>query len=425
VQLIGDALLQYNGSGHQAFSHARESQELEASVVAAYGKLRRLPIPLSMAFLRESSDRLREIFPESVRRTTPESLRGMQVVILDGKAIKRVAKRLKKLRGVKGGVLGGRALVAQDFHTGMTLAMQAHPDGDANDVRFVPALLPEVRERIEGSRLWLADRQFCDLIQMEHFAIPGDHFLVRYNAKVGFHPDPDRPPREGVDRLGRRYVEEWGWLGRANHKKRRYARRITLERPGEESVGVVTDLLDPDAYPAADLLELYLARWGIERMFQQVTEVFGLEGLIGATPEATVFQFAFCLLLYNQIQMVRAYVAEAEAREAETISLELLFVDVKRELTAWNVVVSPEATVEHFPILTAEGVRTRLRELLSGVWTDRWIKSSNKKRRCHPPQTRAKTHASVYRILHDIPSKSKSKAKAKSTAKAKRRPKDV
>ena len=39
----------------------------------------------------------------------------------------------------------------------------------------------------------------------------------------------------------------------------------------------MTDLLHPDRYPAADLLALYLARWGIERVFQQVTEVFPLE----------------------------------------------------------------------------------------------------------------------------------------------------
>ena len=68
VQLIADALLEHGGSGNQSFRRAREEKVLEASLQAAYGKLRRLPIALSMALLTESSDRLRTVFPENVRR---------------------------------------------------------------------------------------------------------------------------------------------------------------------------------------------------------------------------------------------------------------------------------------------------------------------------------------------------------------------
>lgn len=413
VQLIADALLKYGGSGHRSFRRARESAELDASLTAAYGKLRRIPVPLSLGFLRESADRLRAVFPDGVHRAVPPSLQAMTPVILDGKAIKRVAKRLKKLRGAKGGMLGGRALVAMEFATGLVVAMHAHPDGDANDVRFVPELLPEVRRRLPGPRLWIADRQFCDLIQMEQFTGQGDHFLVRYNAKVSFHADVARPVREGRDRQGRQYVEEWGWLGRVGHKQRRYVRRITLFRPGEEEVAVVTDLLDADAHPADDLLAMYLERWGIERVFQKVTEVFGLEGLIGGTPEATIFQFAFCLLLYNQIEVVRAYVAQHQARDVETISLEQLFVDVREELVAWSVVVPRQATLDYFQPTTAVRLRRRLHQLLASRWSDLWIKSVNKNRRAHPPQARHKTHGSVYRILNGIQSASKRKRQTK------------
>lgn len=63
---------------------------------------------------------------------------------------------------------------------------------------------------------------------------------------------------------------------------------------------------DAAQYPANALFDLYLARWGIERVFQQITEVFHLQTLIGTTPQGTVFQCAFCLLLYNLGQVVRA-----------------------------------------------------------------------------------------------------------------------
>lgn len=399
VRLIADALLEYSGSGNQSFSRARESGELEASMVAAYGKLGRLPVLLSMGFLSESTDRLRELFPHAARRKPTGSLQELAVITLDGKAIKRVAKRLKPLRGVGGGLLGGRALVAMDFATGMALGMHAHEDGDANDVRFVPELLPEVRGRVGGLRLWMADRQFCDLVQMEHFTGCGDHFLIRYNAKLGFHGDSERAPREGMDRQGRHYREEWGWLGRATHLKRRYVRRITLYRPGEEEIAVVTDLVGYKKYPAEDVLDLYMERWGIENMFHKVTDVFGLEALIGGRPQATIFQFAFCLLLHNQIQLVRAYVAGHQQRDFETISLEQLFVDVQRELIAWNVVHPLATTVDYFQKGTLSQVRSRLNKLLRPTWSDRWIKTRNKKRRPKQPSNRKKTHGSVYRIL--------------------------
>jgi hypothetical protein len=163
VHLIADALLQYGGSGRQSFENNRQSGELLASVQAAYRKLGRLPIPLSQAFLAEGTAALTEAFPAWAKRDLPYSLDGFQVVVLDGKAIKRVARRLKLLRGTGGGLLGGKALVALDWNTGLVLAMHAHPDGEAHEVRFVPELLPAVRQRVAGPRLWLADRAFCDL----------------------------------------------------------------------------------------------------------------------------------------------------------------------------------------------------------------------------------------------------------------------
>jgi Transposase DDE domain len=402
VQLIADALLERGGSANKSFEQAIENDDLQASVQAAYGKLRRLPIPLSMAFLSGCTDRLRALFPTLATTAPPASLAGLAVVVYDGKAIKRVAKRLKKLRGVPGGLLGGRALVAMTLSDGLTVAMHAHPDGDANDVRFVGDLLPEVRQRIAGPRLHLADRQFCDLVQMTAFtAEADDHFLIRYHAKVHFHRDPSRPERTGTDAAGRPYTEAWGWLGSASHKLRRYVRQITLERPDEEAIILVTDLLDADRYAATDLLSLYLARWGIERMFQKVTEVFGLQELIGGTPQATIFQFAFCMVLYNLIQVVRGYVAQAEQRAIETISTEKLFEDVTEQLMALNTLIDTKTIVDLFaePPALAE-MQKRLQTLLADVWQDRWLKAPSRKR--NPQAKKGKrTHGSVYRILTD------------------------
>ena len=185
VHLIADALLKYNGSGRRAFEKGIEAEELAATVQAAFKKLRHLPVPLSQAFLSECTVALRQAFPEWAEWQLPRSVRRFRVIILDGKSLKRVAKRLKILQGVSGGLLGGRALVAMDWSTGLVVSMHANEDGEANDVRFVGDLVPEVRKSVEGLHLWIADSAFCDLTQPQHFTSQdGDCFLVRYHSKV-------------------------------------------------------------------------------------------------------------------------------------------------------------------------------------------------------------------------------------------------
>jgi Transposase DDE domain len=403
VYLIRDALLEFNGSGRRTMEKAEERGQLETSFRAVYGKLERLPIAVSTALLAGCTARLRALYPEAdeARTPLPQSLAGYRIEIIDGKAIKRVAKRLKPLWGLAGGVLGGRALVAMDLRSGLATAMVAHPDGDANDAKFVAELVPEVRRLAPGRRLWVGDRQYCDLTQPAIFAEQGDAFLVRYHPKVPFYADPARPACEGHDDRGRRYVEDWGWLGSPlRPKKRLYVRRIILSRPGEEDLILVTNLCDAGAVPAVDLLEVYLNRWGIERMFQQVVEVFGLSHLMGTTPEGTIGQFSLCLLLYNMIQVMRGVIAVETGRRREAISGEKLFEDVQREMIAWSVTIRPEETIDYFAgPLTAVQVEVRLSELLSDVWKDRWLKAPPRKRRSPPKRRKERTHSSVYRIL--------------------------
>jgi hypothetical protein len=401
VQLIADALLEHRGSGRKSFARARERGELAASVQAVYQKLGRVSLDLSEAWLAESTDRVRPVYPVPAARALPPSVQELAVLVVDGKAIKRVAKRLKPLQGCKGGVLGGKALVALELSSGWAVAMATDPDGETNDAKLVPALLPQVRRRVAGPRVWVADRQFCDLRQTAAFSAGEDHFVVRYHPKTHFCPDSTRPARQGHDPQGRAWVEDWGWWGCERAKPRRFVRRITLYRPGEETVSLITDLLEAAQYPAHALLGLYLARWGIERVFQQVTQVFPLQTLIGTTPQGRVFQLAFCLLLYNLLQVVRAYVATAQARPADTISTELLFDDVQRQLVALTELVPPPAVEPLFePLPAAEHVGQQLTRLLETVWTPRWLKAPPKEPK--PPTARRAirgNQTSVYRLL--------------------------
>jgi Transposase DDE domain len=306
VQLIADALLEHQGRGRKSFERGREQGVLTARVQAVSQKLSRVPLGVSEAWLAESTARLRPVYPAAARLSVSPALRGLEVIIVDGKAIKRVAKRLKPLRGRNGGVFGGKAWVALALRRGGVVAMATHADGETNEAKLVPALLPPVREQVEGRRRWVADRQFCALTQPAAVAQADDHFLVRSQPKTPFYPDPTRPTPRGQDAQGRGWEQDWGWWGCERATHRRVVRRLTLSRPGEETMLLLTDLLDATRFPATELFDLYLARWRIERVFQQITEVFHLQTLIGTTPQGTGLQFAFWLLLYNLVQVVRA-----------------------------------------------------------------------------------------------------------------------
>jgi hypothetical protein len=391
VDLVFKALLVHQGSGRTSFAAARESANLDVTDQAAYGKLRRIPVAVSEALLSTVSHRLTDLIPSMEVRSPPACFAAYELIHIDGKKIKKLAKRLKLLRGVTGSLLGGKVLAALNGRTGLAIGMSSALDGEANDAPLVPTLVPQVRARISRLRMWVADRQFCDLTIPHLLSENGDVFVIRHCLKMKFYPDPARPAKTSVDSQGRKLREEWGWVGRVIDKRRMYVRRITLDRPGEESIIVLTNLLDGDEFPAWAIMEVYRERWQIERVFQQVTEVFQLQRLIGSSPQAAIFQSSLCFILYNLIQVMRGYVAKANRVAPETISSEMLFRDVHKQMICYTELVTalvPERVLE-LP-LEAIAVRRRLTELLRGVWSDQWQKS--------PPKTNYKPTAKTQKV---------------------------
>jgi hypothetical protein len=296
---------------------------------------------------------------------------------------------------------GGKGLAALPVRSGLVVARATDPDGEANEARLVRAVRPAVRARVTGPRLWLADRPFGDLTQTAAFtAVAGDHFLVRSHSKVHFGPDPTPPGQQGQDSQGRPDDQEWGGRGWEGTKKRRSVRRVTLHRVGAEDVIVVTDLGDAATYPAADLLALDLTRWGIERVFQQITAVFPWNRLMATTPQGTRFPLSLCLLLDHLIQVVRGSGAGGQRRAVETIATELLVIAVTKPLVAWNERGEVERVVERLPVATsAAAVRQRLGRLRGAVGSECWVKASPRKRKPPPPKKGKRDHTSIFRLL--------------------------
>jgi hypothetical protein len=404
VHLVNDALTRHQGHAHKTLAQHADSEQCPASEPAFYGKLRRLPIPLSEGFLADGTLRLRSYLPDQPHRQLPSSLQAFRVLLFDGKTFKRAAKRLKPLRQRAGRALGGKALVALEPATGLIVGMAACPDAHTNEAKLVPHLLPQVRQRLPGPRLWVADQGFGDLAQVRRCTEAGDHCVLRLHPKSQFTPDPLQPARTGVDALGRAWTEEIGQL-HSTREGTKTMRRITLVRPGKKDLVLITDLLDAEAYPANDLLELYRVRWGIETVFLTVSEVFHLKHLIGSHPRGIIFQASLCMMYYNVLQVLRGLAAQAQRRATQSVSTHNLFTDLQHELIALYRLAKPNAIAAGLRERAASLVdlRAYLLRRLSEAWTPLWAKAPPKKR--HLPKPKHKrggtAHFSSHRVLEE------------------------
>jgi len=404
VHLVNDALTRHQGHAHKTLAEHADSLQCPASEPAFYGKLRRMPIPLSEGFLADGALRLRSWLPDQPHRQLPSSLQAFRILLFDGKTFKYAAKRLKPLRQHAGRALGGKALVAFEPATGLLVGMAACPDGHTNEAKLVPQLLPQVRQRLSGTNLWVADQGFGDLAQVRRCTEGGDHCLLRLHPKSQFTPDPLQPARPGVDAEGRVWTDEIGQL----HSKRegtKTMRRITLVRPGKTDLVIITDLLDTAAYPVNDLLELYRVRWGIESVFLTVSEVFHLKHLIGSHPQAIIFQASLGMMYYNVLQVLRGIAAQTQERATQDVSTRNLFADVQHELIALHRLAKPDDVVAGLQerATSIVDLRAYLVERLGQAWTPLWAKAPPKKR--HLPKPKHKrggaAHFSSHRILEE------------------------
>lgn len=402
VHLVNDTLLRNESRAQPTLVDHEQSERCPASEQAFYGKLRRMPVSLSEAFLLQATSRLRPWMPKAPAVELPKSLDAFRVLVFDGKTFKKAAKRLKPVRGRAGRALGGRALVALELSTGLLVGMAADPDAHVNEAKLVPRLLPMLREHVPGTHLYVADRGFGDLAQFKRCTDEGHHCVLRLHKKSVFTPDPTQPVRTGVDDRGRTWKDEIGTLS-SNREGSRPARRITLERSGDEPLQIVTDLLDADRFPANDLLDLYRKRWNIESVFQKISDVFHLTHLIGSSPKAIIFQAAFCMVIANLLQVIQAIVADTQNRKPSSISTYNLFKDLHKQLNGLFLFVTPTQLIKAFEEHAKEikDLGSHLVAILGAAWHKRWIKSPPKKN--HPKKVKHKRghagHFSIHRVL--------------------------
>ncbi|MFD6912318.1 IS4 family transposase [Streptomyces virginiae] len=111
--------------------------------------------------------------------------------------------------------------------------------------------------------LVIMDRGFPGVELWKAYLEAGAHPLIRARSPVAQRPVEHLP--DGT------YLAKMSLGGqRASHPGGVLVRVIEYQIDGGETVRLLTDLLDPDAYPAAELAALYHRRWEAESAFRQI-----------------------------------------------------------------------------------------------------------------------------------------------------------
>jgi len=178
-------------------------------------------------------------------------------------------------------------------------------------------LFRRISEAILAGEVALADRYFCSYADIARLRRRGVQTVFRLHA----HRKADF--RKGK-RLGRSdRLVEWKkgarlpWMSREEFQAlpntmvlRMIRFRCQVAGWRTETIMVVTTLLDPEAYPARDIAELFRRRWEIETDLRHVKTTMNMDVLRTESPEMVRKELWAHLLAYNLIRTLMWDAAE-------------------------------------------------------------------------------------------------------------------
>lgn len=426
VAVLLEAVTLRQGRAHAVLLD--RGDELPASVQAVYGKIRRMPRGLSHALIPADAARQRELIPAGLAAPLVgvKGVGKFRHLVFDGHMLKRASKRLKQARSTPGRALGGKLLAVLEVQSDLVVGLHSGADADVNEQALLPELLDQVRATLPGPRLWIADRAFGTLANFKRCTAEGDHCILRKTIRSVFQPSVTSVAIHGNDIKGRVFRDETGTLS-SNREGERAARQITVERPGDTPLVILTSLLDAVEYPADDVLELYRQRWSIEQKFQKVSEQFTMGPYCSSTPEGLLFHSALCLLLANTLTTLQTLLAYEREREAKSVSMHHLFEALRDELVVCKTLLTTDELVESLRVrmnlLATADLLEYVKSLLRKAWRPKFVKSPAKKR--HLPKVKHRRGTAGHFSIQKVLDKAEGKTPTRKPRKRARPKKDV
>lgn len=282
--------------------------------------------------------------------------RGHRVWIADGSGFSMPdTPELRKTFGCPGGQKPGCG-----FPVAHILALIDAHSGIIRDVIAAPlrtqdiALVSQQHPKMSAGDILVADRGFCSYAHLALISQAHLHAIFRIHQRhiVDFHPhrlsatqakEPGRPRSRWLRRLGyhdqlvewRKPVTRPRWMSdeqftqlpeRLVVRELRY--RIKDRSCRVREVTLVTTLLDPQRYPAAEIARLYGLRWQVEVDLRDLKITLGMDVLKGQKPETVIKEMYIFMLVYNLVRLVVLKSAQHQQVAPSRIS----FIDALRWL---------------------------------------------------------------------------------------------
>jgi IS4 transposase len=309
VDLMSLVVCQVYGSVNAAYAKCK--QQLGASLVAVYGKLRRTELPLLTALVANTAQRLAAVVTE-LQAELPSPVPGYRVKVVDGNHLAATERRLKVLRGQAAAPLPGQALVVYDPGLDLMTHLVPCEDGHAQERSLVGAVLALVQE----GEVWIEDRNFCTTAFVFGVQERQAYFLVRQHG--GNLPWEECSGWAYCGRCATGEVHEQAVRLWTDDGRQLVCRRIRLRldqptQDGDTELYLLTNL--PKAVTAVVVATAYGERWCIEGGFQKLATVLESEIETLAYPKAALFGFAVGVAAYNVLSVVQAALRSQHGRE--------------------------------------------------------------------------------------------------------------
>lgn len=232
------------------------------------------------------------------------------------------------------------ALMALRSHVLAAVAFGPYTQGETH---YAAPLWPQV----PNDTLTIVDRGFLAAGMLLPLAAGGTnrHWLVRAKAKTRTTLVTTLGPGDTLVEL--RVSDE----ARRTHPtlpRTFRARALTYQRAGHAPQVLLTSLLDPAQYPAAEVVALYHERWELELGYDELkTEVLDrAETLRSQRPEAVAQELWGVLLAYNLVRLEMARAAALAAVAPTRISF-VAALHLIRDEWLWSSFAAPGAIPRH------------------------------------------------------------------------------
>ena len=292
----------------------------------------RLPLKLWRGLFEKVSQQAQE------RSDGYDAWHGHRVVLADGTCLSMVrTPELVKAFGVNTGHHGrGRyplaRLVTLCLAGTMTLldyAIGRYRQGEWPLLRSILAVL-------RRGDLLIADRHFAGAPYYVCYQREGLEFLTRAHQRLKISKVKRVVPYEAHDFIGRLTINK---LYRRRdpslptHMEVRFLKAVLRMRGRRQVVWFVTSLLDPDCYPADEIIALYARRWRIETLFREVKITLSADVLRSQSPEGIRKEIVARLTALN---VVRTLMLEAAATAEVEDPLRISFVHAVRAILSFS-----------------------------------------------------------------------------------------